>query len=136
MPDRRPISRRTFTTTALLGAGFALAASPGPARAQGALHLVLTPSQKPTDLMIAGEAFGAPLGKLVGLPVRITVASDYAAVIEALRNRTADLAFVHPVGYVLANREAKAVIIAKDQWHGHTSYTARIFVPEESGYKS
>ncbi len=104
--------------------------------AEPALHLVLTPSQKPTDLLAAGEAFGVALGKLVGTPVRITVASDYAAVIEALRNRTADLAFVHPVGYVLANREAKAQIIAKDRWHGATSYTARVWVRKESGIKS
>src|SRR5262249_15709348 len=67
------------------------------------LHLVLTPSQKPTDLLAAGEEFGRVLGGLVGTPVRVTVASDYAAVIEALRNQTADLAFVHPAGYVLAN---------------------------------
>ena len=75
-----------------------LAAAVGPAEAQKPLHLVLTPSQKPTDLLAAGEEFGAALGKLVGVPVRVTVASDYAAVIEALRNRTADLAFVHPGG--------------------------------------
>jgi phosphonate transport system substrate-binding protein len=83
--------------------------------------------------MVAGEAFGVALGKLIGVPIRVTVASDYAAVIEALRNRTADLAFVHPAGYVLANREAKAMIVAKDQWHGHTSYTSRIYVRKESG---
>jgi phosphonate transport system substrate-binding protein len=104
-----------------------------PVVAQTSLHLVLTPSQKPTDLMVAGEAFGTALGKLVGLPIRVTVASDYAAVVEALRNRTADLAFVHPAGYVLANREAKAMIVAKDQWHGNTSYTSRIYVRKESG---
>ena len=94
----------------VLAAGLLLAVFPaGPAVGQNALHLVLTPSQKPTDLLVAGEAFGAALGKLVGVPVRVTVASDYAAVVEALRNRTADLAFVHPAGYVLANREAKAM---------------------------
>jgi phosphonate transport system substrate-binding protein len=107
-----------------------------PAAAQKSLHLVLTPSQKPTDLLAAGEAFGAALGKLVGVPIRVTVASDYAAVVEALRNRTADLAFVHPAGYVLANREAKAMIVAKDRWHGNTSYTARIYVRKDSGIKS
>jgi phosphonate transport system substrate-binding protein len=85
---------------------------------------------------VAGEAFGAALGKLVGVPVRVTVASDYAAVVEALRNKTADLAFVHPAGYVLANREAKAMIVAKDQWHGNTSYTARIYVRKDSGVKT
>jgi phosphonate transport system substrate-binding protein len=122
-----------FVTAALW-----LVAGPTAALAQtpSSLHLVLTPSQKPTDLLAAGEAFGAALGKLVGVPVRVTVASDYAAVIEALRNKTADLAFVHPVGYVLANREAKAVIIAKDRWHGNTSYTSRIWVRKESGYKT
>jgi len=121
----------------VLVAGILLAALGGqPALAQSSLHLALTPSQKPTDLMVAGEAFGAALGKLVGVPIRVTVASDYAAVVEALRNRTADLAFVHPAGYVLANREAKAMIVAKDQWHGNTSYTSRIYVRKESGLKT
>lgn len=124
-------------TSIVLVAGILFAALGGqPALAQSSLHLALTPSQKPTDLMVAGEAFGAALGKLVGVPIRVTVASDYAAVVEALRNRTADLAFVHPAGYVLANREAKAMIVAKDQWHGNTSYTSRIYVRKESGLKT
>jgi phosphonate transport system substrate-binding protein len=128
---------RHSVTSIVLVAGILLAALGGqPALAQSSLHLALTPSQKPTDLMVAGEAFGAALGKLVGVPIRVTVASDYAAVVEALRNRTADLAFVHPAGYVLANREAKAMIVAKDQWHGNTSYTSRIYVRKESGLKT
>jgi phosphonate transport system substrate-binding protein len=100
------------------------------------LHLVLTPSQKPTDLLAAGEDFGKALGHLVGVPFRVTVASDYAAVIEALRNRTADFAWVHPVGYVLANREAKATIVARNLWHGKATFTSRIFVRKEAGFKS
>ncbi len=129
--------RRRLVTSSILAVGLlAVASLAGPATAQTSLHLVLTPSQKPTDLLVSGEAFGAALGKLVGVPIRVTVASDYAAVVEALRNRTADLAFVHPAGYVLANREAKAMIVAKDQWHGNTSYTARIFVRKESGLKT
>jgi phosphonate transport system substrate-binding protein len=65
--------------------------------------------------------------------VRVTVASDYAAVIEALRNRTADLAFVHPAGYVLANREAKAMIVARNLWHGKATFTSRIYVRKDAG---
>jgi phosphonate transport system substrate-binding protein len=109
---------------------------PAMAGANDRLHLVLTPSQKPTDLLAAGEDFGKALGQLVGVPVRVTVASDYAAVIEALRNRTADLAFVHPAGYVLANREAKAMIVARNLWHGKSTFSARIFVRKESGFKT
>jgi phosphonate transport system substrate-binding protein len=108
---------------------------PEPVRGIGApaLHLVLTPSQKPTNLMDAGEEFGRLLGRLSGMPVRVTVAADYAAVIEALRNRTADLAFVHPVGYVLASREAGARILVKNRWHGKTTFTSRIYVRKDSG---
>jgi phosphonate transport system substrate-binding protein len=125
---------RALTTLLLLAA---LAASPaGPAAAQSSLHLVLTPSQKPTDLLATGEEFGRVLGGLVGVPVRVTVASDYAAVIEALRNRTADLAFVHPGGYVLASREARARIVARNLWHGKSSFTSRIYVRKDAGIKA
>jgi phosphonate transport system substrate-binding protein len=128
-----PLSRRWFV--ALLAAGLPLASGRS-AAAQASLHLVLTPSQKPTDLLATGEEFAQVLGKLVGVPVRVTVASDYAAVIEALRNRTADLAFVHPGGYVLASREARAVIVAKNLWHGKASFTSRIYVRKDSGIKA
>ncbi len=124
-----PLTRRAFLhglalTTLLVGRQAGAAES---------LHLVLTPSQKPTDLLATGAEFGQVLGKLVGIPVRVTVASDYAAVIEALRNHTADLAFVHPGGYVLASREAKAVIVVKNLWHGKSTFTSRIYVRRESG---
>jgi phosphonate transport system substrate-binding protein len=114
-----------------------LAAAVTPALAQSSrpIHLVLTPSQKPTNLIEAGQEFAQVLGTLVGVPFRVTVASDYAAVIEALRNRTADLAFVHPVGYVLANREAKATIVARNLWHGKASFTARFYVRTDSGLR-
>jgi len=125
------LDRRGF----LLTVSLALLAAPARA-ADPVLHLVLTPSQKPTDLLATGEEFGKVLGKLSGVPVRVTVASDYAAVIEALRNRTADLAFVHPGGYVLANREAKAMIVVRNLWHGKSSFTSRIFVRKDSGIKT
>jgi phosphonate transport system substrate-binding protein len=110
-------------------------AAPALARAASPVHLVLTPSQKPTNLIEAGEEFVQVLAKLTGVPFRVTVASDYAAVIEALRNRTADLAFVHPGGYVLASREAKAMIVAKNVWHGKSTFTSRIYVRKDSGVK-
>src|SRR2546427_86545 len=110
--------------------------APGVAFAADGLHLVLTPSQKPTDLLATGEEFARVLTKLTDIPVRVTVASDYAAVIEALRNRTADLAFVHPVGYVLASREAKARIVARNLWHGKSTFTSRIYVRKDGGIKT
>ncbi|TMQ14829.1 MAG: phosphate/phosphite/phosphonate ABC transporter substrate-binding protein [Candidatus Rokuibacteriota bacterium] len=131
-----PAMRALVGCTVLLALAVALAVPGAAPGAEPTLHLVLTPSQKPTDLLAAGDEFGRVLGRLVGMPVRVTVASDYAAVIEALRNRTADLAFVHPGGYVLAHREAKATIVARNLWHGKSSFTSRIFVRKESNIRS
>ena len=126
------MTRRQLLAALVVG-GVGLAVVPRTLRGQKPLHLVLTPSQKPTDLLAAGEEFGQALGKLVGMPIKVTVASDYAAVIEALRNKTADLAFTHPAGYVLAAREARATIVARNLWHGKSSFTSRFFVRKESG---
>ena len=122
-----------YSAVGLAALFLVLAAWTTSAAAQGPLHLVLTPSQKPTDLLAAGQEFGEALGKLAGMPVRVTVAADYAAVIEALRNRTADLAFTHPVGYVLANREARATIVVRNLWHGKATFTSRIYVRKDRG---
>jgi phosphonate transport system substrate-binding protein len=113
---------------------FILLIVPSVARAADApLTLALTPSRDPTALQEAGDAFVKTVTRLSGVPLRAQVASDYAGVVEALRSRRVDLAFVHPVGYVLANREAGCQILVRDIWQGKTSYTARFYVRKASG---
>jgi phosphonate transport system substrate-binding protein len=114
----------------LLALGGGLAAC---AREEPSLTLVFTPSRDPTALKEAGDAFARTLTQVSGVPVRALVASDYAGVIEALRSRRVDLAFVHPVGYVLANREAGCQILVRDVWQGKTAYTARFYVRKDRG---
>ncbi|MBI4590015.1 MAG: PhnD/SsuA/transferrin family substrate-binding protein, partial [Candidatus Rokubacteria bacterium] len=106
---------------------------PGRAASSTQLTIALTPSRDPTALQQAGEAFARTLSRLSGTPVKAIVASDYAGVVEALRSRRVDLAFVHPVGYVLANREAGCLILVRDIWQGKTAYTARIYVLKGKG---
>lgn len=117
----------------LLALAFAALLSWAPSVASAELTLVLTPSRDPTALQQAGEAFAKTLGRLSGTPIKVIVASDYAGVVEALRSRRVDLAFVHPVGYVLANREAGCQILVRDIWQGKTAYTARIYVLKGKG---
>ena len=128
------VSRRSWLRAALLAA--LAAACPAAGRASAAeppLTLALTPSRDPTALQEAGDAFAKAITKLSGMPIRAQVASDYAGVIEAVRSRRVDLAFVHPVGYVLANREAGCQILVRDVWQGKTAYTARFYVRKGSG---
>ncbi|MBI2544458.1 MAG: PhnD/SsuA/transferrin family substrate-binding protein, partial [Candidatus Rokubacteria bacterium] len=106
---------------------------PGSVSASAPLTLVLTPSRDPTALQEAGDAFAKTLTRLSGVSIKTIVASDYAGVVEALRSRRVDLAFVHPVGYVLANREAGCHILVRDIWQGKTAYTARIYVLKAKG---
>lgn len=103
--------------------------------ADAPLILALTPSRDPTALQEAGDAFVRTLTRLSGVPMRAKVASDYAGVVEALRNRHVDLAFVHPVGYVLAHREAGCQILVRDIWQGRVAYTARFYVRADSGIR-
>jgi phosphonate transport system substrate-binding protein len=115
---------------AVAGAGTAWAEAPKQ------LVMAVTPSNIPTELFKGSEVFAAELAKKIGIPIKVYMPTDYLGVVEALRNKTADLAFVHPAGYVFANREAKAQIVAVDVWHGKTSYTARIYVRKDSGIKT
>jgi phosphonate transport system substrate-binding protein len=97
------------------------------------LTIAFTPSRDPTALQEAGDAFAKTVTRLSGIPMRAQVASDYAGVIEAVRSRRVDFAFVHPVGYVLANRVAGCQILVRDVWQGKTAYTARFYVRKGSG---
>ena len=121
-----------FAAVVMLIAAWLLGADSARA-ADAPLTLALTPSKDPTALQEAGDEFARTLTRLSGVPIRAQVASDYAGVVEALRSRRVDLAFVHPVGYVLANREAGCQIIVRDVWQGKTAYTARFFVKKGSG---
>lgn len=117
---------------ALTASQAGLAAASGPDR----LVLALTPSKDPTVLQDVAEPLAQALAKSLGIPVKVYVASDYAGVVEALRSRTVDLAFAHPVAYVLASREANARVLVKSLRGGSAFYTARFFVLKESGIKN
>jgi phosphonate transport system substrate-binding protein len=123
--------RRRFIGLAMLGLGV-LGATPALA-ADAPLTFAFTPSKDPAALQEAANAFVQTVTRVSGVPLRAQVASDYAGVVEALRSKRVDLAFVHPVGYVLANREAGCQILVRDVWQGKTAYTARFYVRRSSG---
>jgi phosphonate transport system substrate-binding protein len=124
----RGLGRFAVALLLLVGAGVL-----GCGRPETTLTIVFTPSRDPTALREAADAFAKTLTEVSGVPVRGLVASDYAGVIEALRSKRVELAFVHPVGYVLANREAGCRILVRDVWQGKTAYTARFYVRKDRG---
>ena len=71
----------------------------------------------------------------LGLPVRHFVATDYSGVVEALRNKSADMGFMGPLQYVIAHQQAGAYPILGELYNGKPTYVSRIFVRRDSGIR-
>ena len=67
--------------------------------------------------------------------IRYFVATDYAGVVEALRNQTADMGFMGPLQYVLTHDQSGAYPILGEIYNGKATYTSKIFVRRDSGIK-
>ena len=112
-----------------------VAAAPAPALAADALSIGLIPAE---DSQAMIESSGQVLDQLrdqMGMPVKPFVATDYNGVIEALRAKKLDVAYLGPFSYVLAssmaNVEAFAVAVTKKT--GQSAYKSVIIARKDSG---
>jgi len=62
-------------------------------------------------------------------------ATDYAGVVEALRNETADVGFMGPLQYVMTHGQSGAYPIVGEVYGDSPSYVSRIFVRKDSGLR-
>ncbi len=85
--------------------------------------------EKATPLMDA-------IGKGIGMEVKLSVAADYTGVIEALRGKKLDAAFLTPASYILAKQEANVRVILKSQRNGNPYYYGAIITRADSGIKT
>lgn len=64
----------------------------------------------------------------IDVPVRMKIYESYFKVIEALKDGTADMAFVGSLNYVIANSVAKTEVLARPEWEdGLSTYSGLIF---------
>ena len=70
------------------------------------------------------------------MPIKYFVASDYAAVVEALRYKTADLGFMGPLQYIMAHEQTGAYPILGEVYNGKSTYVSQIFVHRDSPVKT
>jgi len=114
---------------------YAQASAQGPAKNKE-LRVVFIAYENPDQLIEDVQPVVAYLEQRLSRKVRPFVATDYAGVVEALRNETADIGFMGPLQYLLAHEQAGAVPILGEVYSGQPWYTARIFVRKDSGIKS
>src|SRR3990167_4966612 len=92
------------------------------------LRLGFVPFETGEELLKDIQPLLNVIEKDMGMEVRPTVAADYTGVIEALKNKQLDAAFLSPASYVLAQQEANVRIIVKSQRGGSAYYYGAIIV--------
>lgn len=108
-------------------AALAIAAAPHAAHAAEKVRFAVGPFQ-PTagDTRKAYEPFFAHLAKALGVDYDLVVTTDWAGIATALANGQADVAWMGPWGYMLANQEGGAEAIATVKYDGKPTYHAII----------
>jgi phosphonate transport system substrate-binding protein len=99
------------------------------------LRVVFIAYENPDQLLEDVRPVVAYLEGKLGRRVRALVATDYAGVVEALKNETADVGFMGPLQYLLAHEQAGAQAILGEVYNGQPWYVARIFVRKDSGIR-
>lgn len=97
------------------------------------LTIVFIAYQNPEQLAGDVKPVVAHLEKELGVTIKYFVATNYAAVVEALRNKTADMGFMGPLQYVMAHHYAGAEPLLGEVYQGKPNYVSKIFVRKDSG---
>lgn len=88
------------------------AASASPAAATGfvpkELKVQFVPSQNAETLEAKAKPLEKLLGDKLGIPVKVSVSTDYNVVIEAMASKQVDVGFLPPSNYVVAHDNRKA----------------------------
>ena len=129
----RRAALRLFSALALTAA----AAAPALAQ-QHTLTIGLIPAEDSQAMIESSRQVLDELQKQLGMPVKPFVATDYNGVIEALRSKKLDVAYLGPFSYVLASSVAnvEAFAVAETKKTGQSSYKSLILARKDSGLRT
>ena len=134
---------RRALTAGLLGAGLLAAAAPR-ASAQSwraafpELTMAVVPAENSEGLTNRYGPFIAYLGRQLGVPVRLRIANDYAAVIEGQRSGLVHIATYGPAAFaraLLTGVPTEAILIGVNG-DGTRGYYSVFYVLKDSPYRS
>lgn len=130
------INRRAFLGAAAVA--LPMAYVPRIANAQSVLTVGLIPSEDSRAMIANSQAMMDMLSKSLGMPVKPFVAADYNGVIEAMRSKRLDVAYLGPFSYVLGTTVAdiEAFAVAETKKAGRSFYYSQIIAHKDSGIKT
>lgn len=109
-----------------------------PAAAVPPLTVGLIPAEDSQAMLENSKAVIDSLQQQLGMPVKPFIATDYNGIIEALRSRKLDVAYLGPFSYVLASSVAnvEAFAVAETKKSGRSFYKSLIITRKESGLQT
>ncbi len=129
-----PVS--TVLRAAIVAVAALCVAAPAQAYRPRILQIGFVPSENSAQMAQKVAPLLADLSKRIGLRAVSFVAQDYPGVVEAMKNRKVDVAFLSPVPAVMAEKMAGARILLKAVRHGRDQYYSAIIVRKDSGFKT
>lgn len=112
------------------------------------LTVQFVPSSNATTIEAKAKPLEKLLKKQLGIPVKVSVSTDYNTIVEAMGSKKVDVGFLPPDAYVLAHKQnnAKAIlqaerkeVLGKDDHPGSKNvdyYRSQILVRKDSGIKT
>ncbi len=82
------------------------------------LTVQFVPSQSAETLEAKAKPLEKLLSKELGIPVKVSVSTDYNTIVEALASKQVDVGFLPPNAYVLAHEQADAKVLLQAQRFG------------------
>ncbi len=104
--------------------------------AYGEIRIAFIPLENPEKLISNVKPAMNFLEKEMGLKVRYFITLNYSAAVEAMISNKADVSFMSPLPYVLANRHSGVEAVLGEIYGGKPYYYSRIFVRKDSGIKN
>ncbi len=103
--------------------------------AENPLRMMFVPSGDAQMILKGGEEIGRLLQKTTGLHFKTSVATSYAAVIEAMGAGKVDVGWLATFSYVLAHDKYDVELLLVVQRFGSPFYRGQIMVRADSGIK-
>ena len=82
------------------------------------LTIQFVPSQAATKLQARAKPLEKMLSKRLGIPVHVSMSTDYNTVVEAMKSKKLDVGFLPPDGYVLAHKQGAADLLLQAERYG------------------
>lgn len=95
-----------------------------------------TPAESTEKVTSNGEVIAKLLAKETGFKFKVYVASDYTALVEAMKSNQVQIGWLAPFAFVLAEQKAGAHVLLKSVRHGKPSQYSAIVVRQSSPFKT